>query len=253
MLVMIEAYLATGDRQYLDYANLRFNTGIKSYLYQGHVNTIPNLNPRLYDTNQFNSFEYTTPRFFNFEGRGSDRLLFFGSQHDYLFVMPWQHATLIYSYVAAYKYTKNYDYIKVLEDTIIPLIEYCWVTNYQSPVFGFVANGLRYYAPWMAKLLNTNDPFVQVPVNFFDNSDSFNRGIPFGDSPIGGSHTFFASLFLLADVTQSAYARSVCLNRGRMIKNGGDFFGGPTPGTAQEYFAKSDRWLIWIPERYWTL
>ena len=108
------------------------------------------------------------------------------------FYMPWQHGPALYGLLAAYKYWKDTTALKIAED-IITTIEYSWVKNYQDPKYGLVENGLRYYVPVEYK-------GQYIPADYFDKWPGI--GVKWGDSPLGGAHTFLvAGLFYLSDLT----------------------------------------------------
>ncbi|MFT4512736.1 MAG: hypothetical protein ACI91B_001434 [Planctomycetota bacterium] len=144
------------------------------------------------------------------------------------FFMPWQHGAVIYGFLGAYRAFDEPLLLEIAED-VVETVEYSWVTNMNHPVMGFVSQGLRYYVP----VTHNGAP---VPANYWDN---LSIGAHFGDSPLGGAHTFLtASLYLLADFTADGAVRSKALQ-----------YGSELLGTVQE----SNRWNKWIycmPDTY---
>jgi hypothetical protein len=131
-----------------------------------------------------------------------------GFPGDHKFYMPWQHGSVLYGFLAAHKFFGDATAMQIAED-VVPAVEYAWVTNFQDPRFGFVANGLRYYCP-------TEHNGVPVPANHFDNVPGV--GVKWGDSPLGGAHTFLTSgLFLLADRTENDVLRAKALHYGKIL------------------------------------
>ena len=124
------------------------------------------------------------------------------------FFMPWQHGAVLYGYLGAYLCFEEPVLLEIAED-VATTVEYSWVQNVTHQAFGNVANGLRYYVP-------ASHNGTPVAANYFD---SLPIGIHFGDSPLGGAHTFLlASLHLLADITPDATVRQKALNYGGMLK-----------------------------------
>ena len=124
------------------------------------------------------------------------------------FFMPWQHGAVLYGYLGAYLAFEEPLLLEIAED-VATTVEYSWVTNMNHPHFGFVANGLRYYVP-------ASHNGAPVPANHWDNLPN---GAHFGDSPLGGAHTFLlASLHLLADITPDGAVRQKALHYGGMLK-----------------------------------
>ncbi|HEU4419846.1 MAG TPA: hypothetical protein VFT55_13020, partial [Planctomycetota bacterium] len=95
-------------------------------------------------------------------------------------------------------------------------------TNVQTPEFGPVAAGLRYYVP-------VSHNGVQVPPYYWDAPPI---GIRMGDSPLGGVHTFLTGgLHLLAVLTTSSRLR------GRALHFGGYLLG--------DQMWDNERWNKW--------
>lgn len=137
------------------------------------------------------------------------------------FFMPWQHGAVLYGFLGAYRCFDEPILMEIAED-VATTVEYSWVTNMNHPTLGFVTNGLRYYVP-------ASHNGTPVPANYWD---GLSVGAHFGDSPLGGAHTFLlASLHLLADMTDDATVRAKALNYGGMIR-----------GNVSE----NDRWNKWV-------
>ncbi|MFK7739309.1 MAG: hypothetical protein AB8H80_03215 [Planctomycetota bacterium] len=137
------------------------------------------------------------------------------------FFMPWQHGAVLYGFLGAYRVFEEPALLTIAED-VATTVEYSWVTNMNHPSFGFVAQGLRYYVP-----ASFNGSVV--PANYWD---GLSVGAHFGDSPLGGAHTFLlASLFLLADETEDTTVQAKALQYGEMIR--GDV-------------SDSSRWNKWV-------
>jgi hypothetical protein len=144
------------------------------------------------------------------------------------FYMPWQHGAVLWGYLAAYKYWGDPVLLAICDD-VAHMVDYSWVTNVWSPTFGNVAQGLRYYAP------ATHNGAV-VPPNYWDNLPA---GPHFGDSPLGGAHTFLiGGLHYLAEVTNNNQARQLALLRGGMLL-----------GTPSDGF-RWNKWVYCLPPTY---
>ena len=141
---------------------------------------------------------------------------------NHQFFMAWQHGAVLYGFLGAYKAFHEPVLLTIAED-VAYTVEYSWVTNYTSPTFGFVAQGLRYYVP-------ATYNGAPVPAN---NWDGLAQGIKFGDSPLGGAHTFLiGGLHHLANMTADAGVRT------RALQYGGILRGAVVPD--------SDRWNKWF-------
>ena len=139
---------------------------------------------------------------------------------NHQFFMSWHHGAVLYGFLGAYKAFGEPVLLDIAED-VAYTVEYSWVANYTSPTFGFVAQGLRYYTP-------VTHNTALVPANYWD---SLAQGIRFGDSPLGGAHTFLiGGLHQLANVTGDATVRSKALQYGAILRG--------TVGPA-------DRWNKW--------
>ncbi len=144
------------------------------------------------------------------------------------FFMPWQHGAVLYGYLGAHEAFGEPKLLEIASD-VAQTVEYSWVTNYASPTFGQVANGLRYYVP----AAHNGTP---VPANYWD---SLPQGVRFGDSPLGGAHGFLiGGLHLLAERTADPVVRQRALQYGGLLR-------GPV--------ASLDRWYKWnvcLPAKY---
>src|SRR5262249_18305518 len=128
----------------------------------------------------------------------------FPSPHRYY--MPWQHGGVLYGYLAAWKFFGDPLYLRICESAA-QCVDYAWVSNWQDPQLGFVADGLRYYAPV---------EYANVPVlpSYFDST----VGVRFGDSPLGGAHSeLLGGLLLLARTTDDPTARALAELRGTLL------------------------------------
>ena len=109
-------------------------------------------------------------------------------------------------------------------------VEYSWVTNYTSPQFGFVSQGLRYYVP----VEHNGTP---IAPGYWD---SLGQGAKFGDSPLGGAHSFLiAGLFILADETDDATVRAKALQFGQLLR-----------GSALDGNDRWNKWYYCLPSWY---
>ena len=79
---------------------------------------------------------------------------------DHRFYMPWQHGAVLYGFLGAYRHLGDPEFLTVASD-VPHAVDYAWVRNYNDPFFGFVENGVRYYC-----LVEANG--AQVPPNHFD-------------------------------------------------------------------------------------
>ena len=137
------------------------------------------------------------------------------------FFMPWQHAAVVYGYLGAAKFFAQPKALEIAEN-VAHSTEYAWVSNFQDPKYGLIADGLRYYAP----LYLDGNP---IPVNHFDQT----VGVKWGDSPLGGAHGFLVSaLYLLADATENPGVYDKSMRMGRKLL--GDIASSP-----------GDRWYKW--------
>jgi len=140
---------------------------------------------------------------------------------DHEFFMPWQHGAVLYGYLGAYR-SFNEPLLLQIAGDVVNTVEYSWVSNVNTPEFGLVGAGLRYYVP---ATYNS----VQVPANYWDAPPI---GIHFGGSPLGGAHTFLTGgLHLLAVLTPNPSLRA------RALYFGGQLLGGQ--------MGDNDRWNKW--------
>tara|TARA_R110002094_G_scaffold138416_6_gene129769 strand:+ start:666 stop:3011 length:2346 start_codon:yes stop_codon:yes gene_type:complete len=175
-----QVYQATRDESIKQYAMRRVNEIIEPQRHKEHPSRALSFQPN-YSTTQY------------------------PLNHE--FFMPWQHGPVIYGFLGAYRSFNEPLLLDIAED-VVETVEYAWVTNMNHPNFGFVSQGLRYYAP-----VTYNG--APVPVTNWDN---LSIGAHFGDSPLGGAHTFLtASLYLLADFTADSTVRSKALQYGAVL------------------------------------
>ncbi|MBL8722587.1 MAG: hypothetical protein JNK49_01000 [Planctomycetes bacterium] len=124
------------------------------------------------------------------------------------FFMPWQHGSVLYGFLGAYKSFREPILLQIAE-AVVDTVEYSWVTNYQDPQRGLVAQGLRYYTPVQH---NGN----AIAPNYWDNTP--NIGVRWGDSPLGGAHTFLTGgLHHLAVLGSTASVRNRALQYGSVL------------------------------------
>lgn len=199
----VQVYLATGDTSIRDYALRRAHEVIDVQRMKSH-------------TSRAMGFQNTYPA-----------TLFPGNHR---FFMPWQHGAALYGYLAAYRFFQDPLLLEIAED-VVRAVDYAWVKGFQDSRFGYVANGLRYYVP-----VEVNGSPVQ-PESFDTNSSI---GPRWGDSPLGGAHTFLiVGLHALAEVTSRTAIRDKALEYGRAL----------FPGN----WDNSMRWSKWhfcMPPRY---
>ena len=147
---------------------------------------------------------------------------------DHEFFMPWQHGAVLYGFLGAYLAFEEPKLLEIAED-VVDTVEYSWVTSMNHPTFGFVPQGLRYYTP-------VTHNGSAIPPSYWDN---LSIGARFGDSPLGGAHTFLsASLHLLADMTPSSSVRNRAL-----------LYGGTIMGTLSEH-GRWNKWNFCVPSSY---
>ena len=98
--------------------------------------------------------------------------------------------------------------MELCED-VVTTVEYSWVTNYNDPNYGLVANGLRYYTP----VEYNGNP---IAANHFDSDP--NIGVRWGDSPLGGAHIFLiGGLSTLSWWSPDANVRQRALDKARIL------------------------------------
>lgn len=197
-----QSYLATGDAALKDYALRRLRENIDGERETGHAS-----------------------KAMGFQGNYAGTR--FPMSHQ--FYMPWQHGAVLYGYLGAYRFFRDQLLLRIAED-VTTAVEYAWVSNYQDPQRGLVANGLRYYCP----VEFNGQP---IPANYWDGDPSI--GVRWGDSPLGGAHTFLiGGLHLLADMTGDAGVRQRALYYGTMLLGSLDDNG------------RWNKWNYCVPEQY---
>ena len=145
------------------------------------------------------------------------------------FFMPWQHGAMLYGFLGAYKSFNEPLLLTIAEDAI-PMLDYSWVTNWNDPTLGFVANGLRYYVP-----VDYNG--TSIPANYWDNTPGI--GVRFGSSALGGVHTFLiGGVFHLAELTDDP-----------AIRASAETYGNHLFGTLTEN-GRWNKWEYCVPKAY---
>lgn len=144
------------------------------------------------------------------------------------FFMPWQHGSVIYGYLGAFQAFGD-PVLRTIAEDVVQTVAYSWVTNVNSPSFGLVAQGLRYYVP--ASYNST-----PVPANYWD-------GLPvgphLGDSPLGGAHSFLVgALHHIAQWTTSSSVQQQALYYGGWLR-------GPV-NTMDRW----NKWFLCLPAEY---
>ena len=111
--------------------------------------------------------------------------------------MPWQHGAVLYGYLAGWKFFGDPLYLRIGEGAA-QCVDHAWVRNWQDPLLGLVADGLRYYVP-------VEYQGAPVAPDVFDQT----VGVRWGDSPLGGAHSeLLGGLLLLARTSQDATVRA---------------------------------------------
>ena len=151
----------------------------------------------------------------------------FPMNHEYY--MPWQHGAVLFGYLGAYV-TFEAPILLEIAEAVVDCVEYAWITNYQDPTLGYVANGLRYYVP----ISHNGTP---IPANHWDNLAG--TGARLGSNPLGGVHTFLITgLHALAVLTEDPAVKSKAELYGSMLLGGlGDE-------------ARWDKWKYCLPLPY---
>jgi hypothetical protein len=181
MFSFVQCYLATGDDSLRAYALRRVHEVIEVQRQKNHASRALMFEPSHPNTG-------------------------FGANHK--FFMPWQHAAVVYGYVAAAKFFGDATCMRIAED-VVAMLDYSWVRNWNDPRFGLVVNGLRYYVP-------AEVDGRPVPANHFDNVP--NVGVRFGDSPLGGAHSFLISaMYLLYERAFDEPVAMKALGYGRLL------------------------------------
>ena len=176
---LVQAFLATGDLRFRDFALDRLHDIVDRDRPAAH----PSGTLRI---------EGTEPR------------TGFPVPHKYY--MPWQHGAVLYGYLAGWKFFGDPLYLQICE-AAAQCVDYGWVHGYQDPRLGYVQDGLRYYAP----VEYAGNP---IPPSFFDPT----IGPIWGDSPLGGAHSeLLGGLLLLARTTDEPTARARAEERGTLL------------------------------------
>jgi hypothetical protein len=171
MVGFVQCYLATSDSSLKDYAILRIDNIIRP-AQRSHPS-------RCFMTQSTNSLT--------------------GYPEPHRFYMPWQHGPVVYGYLGALEFFEHQPCLQIIED-VVSAVEYAWVQNFNDPVFGFVANGLRYYVP-------TQYNGASVPASIWDKTPGI--GVKWGCAPLSGAHAFLVSaLHLVAEVTKDPNLQS---------------------------------------------
>jgi len=200
----VQCYLATGDASLKTFALRRVAEIVDAERMKNHPSRALNFQG-------------------NYPGTG------FGPSHK--FFMPWQHGALLYGYLGAAFFFESELCMQICED-VPRCIDYSWVRNFTNdPRFGTVADGLRYYVP-------VEVDGSPVPPNHFDQVSGV--GVKWGDSPLGGAHTFLTGgLLLLARDTRDPTVRAMALEYGEKL------FGG---FTAYYDNKRWNKWHLVVPE-----
>ncbi len=181
MTGFVHVYLATGDPSVKSYAQRRIREIVEAQRRKDHPSKAMMM-------------------------QGSYAGTQFGPNHT--FMMPWQHGPVVYGFLSAAVFFDDEVAMKIAED-VVTTVEYSWVTNHQDPRYGLVANGLRYYVP----ITVDGQP---VPPSRFDSDPSV--GVRWGDSPLGGAHSFLtAALLLLADKSDDPVVQTKAERYGRLL------------------------------------
>jgi hypothetical protein len=178
---LVQAFVATGDIRFRNFALDRLHNIIDRDRPHGHVSGALRIDPDEVRTG------FPTP-------------------HKYY--MPWQHGSTLYGFLAGYKFFGDPLFLDMCKD-VLRCVEYGWVRNRQdpNPNLGFVANGLRYYVP----VEYQGQP---VPPSYFDDT----VGVIWGDGPLGGAHQeLIGGLFLLASVVGDAALRDKATEFGTLL------------------------------------
>ncbi|MCC6670482.1 MAG: hypothetical protein IT458_05435 [Planctomycetes bacterium] len=145
------------------------------------------------------------------------------------FYMPWQHGAVLLGCLGAHRFFDEPLALQIAED-VTTAVEYAWVTNYQDPRFGWVANGLRYYVP-------LSRDGVPIPANAFDADPAI--GAKWGDSPLGGAHSFLVpGLYLLSARSANQQVKAKAKTFAALL------LGSIDSGPAQ----RANKWFAVIPE-----
>jgi hypothetical protein len=122
-----------------------------------------------------------------------------GYPNDTAFYMPWQHAAVIYGYLAAHRFWDSQVALQIAED-VVRTADYASVVNFTDPVTKkFHAFDMRYYVPAILTGNYQNQQYnnFMTPPNFFDNDPQI------GPHLGGGTAVFLVSgMYLVADWTK---------------------------------------------------
>lgn len=165
------------------------------------------------------------------------------------FFMPWQHGAILYGFIGAYLCFDENLYLTIAKD-VVTTVDYSWVSGVTDTKFGYIEDGLRYYGavegPPGEPPARTNGLTSEpVSVGYFDylSEDGFPApgfgeiGGRFGDSPLGGAHTFLTGgLLQLADLITEPSIINDANYYGEIILRGGN---GLT-------FSDDSRWNKWV-------
>lgn len=145
------------------------------------------------------------------------------------FFMPWQHGAVLYGYLGAYQAFRE-PILRQIAEAVVDTVEYSWVTNYQDPVRGLVTQGLRYYTP----VQYNGNP---IAANYWDSTSGI--GVRWGDSPLGGAHSF-----LIGGLHHLAVLGSTPSVRARAQQYGAALLGALTPNS------RWDKWCYCLPPQF---
>lgn len=181
MTGLVQCYLATGDEDLKTYAIRRIREVLEPGREKAHAS-----------------------KAMVFQGNYPNTQ--FPGNHEFL--MPWQHGAVLYGFLAAYRFFEEPLALTFAED-VVTTVEYSWVTNYSDPNHGFVADGLRYYTP-------ISHEGGLIPPYHWDSTAGI--GVRWGDSPLGGAHTFLTGgLLLMPDYTSDAQLAGRALFYGKKL------------------------------------
>ena len=160
----VQSYLATGDESLKDYALRRVNEIVEPDRRKNHASKAM-------------TFQYNYPG------------TLFTPVGNHQFYMPWQHGAVLFGYLGAAEFFENSTCMQICED-VVHMVDHSWARNVNTQTWGLVGDGLRYYVP-------TASNGVPVLPDHFDLTPGI--GPRFGDSPLGGAHTFLTSGLLLME------------------------------------------------------
>lgn len=166
---LVQAFVATGDIRFRDFALDRLHDIVDRDRPIGHVSGALKI-------------------------EDGDARTGFPQPHRHY--MPWQHGAVLHGYLAGWKFFGDPLYLRICEG-VAQCVEHAWVRNWQDPRWGPVSNGLRYYVPV---------EFDNAPVlpSVFDNT----VGVVWGDSPLGGAHSMLLGLLLLGRTSDDPLTRA---------------------------------------------